>query len=70
MTSQKGTDGAPTSRSDVDDRGKAGWPTGREAQGDGGAVVVVGVTTHRGARESRAQGEGHQVDARRAAREA
>lgn len=32
-----------------------------EQQGDGVTVVVVGVTSHRGARESRAQGEGSQV---------
>src|SRR3712207_157273 len=70
MSSFKGTDEAPTSRSHVDDRGKAGWPTGRESQGNGTAVVVVGVTAHRGGRESRPQGEGQQADGRRAGREA
>ena len=45
MRPLEGTDGAPTARSDVDDRGKAGWPTGREREGHGGAVVVAGVTT-------------------------
>ena len=44
MTARKGTDGAPTSRSHVDGRGNAGWPTGREPQGHGGARVVVGAT--------------------------
>ncbi len=49
---------------------KAGWPTGREPQGHGGAVVVVGVTPDQGAWESHAQGEGHQADGRGAGREA
>ena len=70
MSLLKGADGAPTARSDVDDRGKTGWPTGREPDGHGGAVVVVGVTPDRGARESRAQGEGHQVGGKKAGREA
>ncbi len=61
MTALTGTDGAPPSHSDVDGRGKAGWPTGREPYGHGVAVVVVGVTPDRGAWESHAQGEGHQV---------
>src|SRR5262245_52104359 len=39
----------------------AGSPTGREPQGDGVLVVVDGVTTVQGARESRVQGEGGQV---------
>jgi hypothetical protein len=39
----------------------AGSPTGREPQGDGGPVLVVGVTPHQGGRESRPQGEGAQV---------
>jgi hypothetical protein len=34
---------------------------GREPYGDGVLVVVVGVTTHQGAWESHAQGEGAQV---------
>lgn len=38
-----------------------GSPTGREAQGDGVLVVVAGVTTGQGGRESRPQGEGAQV---------
>jgi hypothetical protein len=38
-----------------------GSPTGREPYGDGGLVVVVGVTPHQGRRESRLQGEGGQV---------
>jgi transposase len=39
----------------------AGSPAGREPQGDGGLVVVAGVTTGQGGRESRLQGEGGQV---------
>jgi hypothetical protein len=39
----------------------AGSPTGRESYGDGGLVVVAGVTTGQGVRESRTQGEGGQV---------
>ncbi len=38
-----------------------GSPTGREPHGDGGPVVVAGVTTGQGRRESRLQGEGGQV---------
>ena len=38
-----------------------GSPTGREPQGDGVPIVVVGVTTHQGGRESRLQGQGAQV---------
>ena len=38
------------------------WLKEPENQGGNGAgVLVVGVTTHQGARESRAQGEGQQV---------
>ena len=39
----------------------AGSPAGREPKGDGGLVVVAGVTTGQGGRESRLQGEGGQV---------
>jgi hypothetical protein len=39
----------------------AGSPTGRESYGDGGLVVVAGVTPGQGGRESRPQGEGGQV---------
>ena len=42
-------------------RMNVGSPTGREPYGDGGPVVVVGVTTGQGGRESRPQGEGGQV---------
>jgi hypothetical protein len=42
-------------------RTNAGSPTGRESYGDGGLVVVAGVTTGRGGRESRPQGEAGQV---------
>jgi hypothetical protein len=45
----------------VQRKGNAGSPTGREPYGDGGFVVVVGVTPDRGGRESRPQGEGTQV---------
>ena len=41
----------------------AGWPKGREPYGHGDPIVVVGVTTHRGERESRSQGKGGQVSA-------
>jgi group II intron reverse transcriptase/maturase len=39
----------------------AGSPNGRESYGDGGLVVVAGVTPCQGGRESRPQGEGGQV---------
>ncbi len=52
----KGSNGTPTSRSDVYRFGNAGSPTGRESYGDGVSVVVSG-------RESRLQGEGRQVAA-------
>ena len=39
----------------------AGSPVGRESYGDGGLVVVAGVTPGQGGRESRPQGEGGQV---------
>ena len=42
-------------------RTNMGSPTGRESYGDGGPVVVAGVTTGQGGRESRPQGEGVQV---------
>ena len=42
-------------------RTNMGSPTGRESYGDGGLVVVAGVTTCQGVRESRTQGEGGQV---------
>jgi hypothetical protein len=42
-------------------RTNAGSPAGREPRGDGVPIVVVGVTTHQGGRESRLQGEGAQV---------
>jgi hypothetical protein len=53
--------GAPKSRSDVRRRRTRDQPSGREPQGDGVPVVVVGATTHRGGRESRPQGEGAQA---------
>src|SRR5580693_4900819 len=39
----------------------AGSPKGRESYGDGVPIVVAGVTTCQGRRESRLQGEGEQV---------
>lgn len=48
----------------VQQRRTAGSPTGRESYGDGVPVVVVGVTTHQGGRESRSQGEGAQATMR------
>ena len=53
--------GTPTSRSDVRQGRTRDQPAGREPRGDGVLVVVVGVTTHQGGRESRPQGEGAQV---------
>ena len=49
--------GVPTSVSDVQCIRNAGWPTGRESYGHGILVVVDGVTTIQGERESRSQGE-------------
>jgi hypothetical protein len=53
--------GTPTSRYDVQ-QGRT-WDRLRDASpiGDGGLVVVVGVTTDQGGRESRPQGKGGQV---------
>ena len=59
----KASNGAPTARSNVSHPGNAGLPTGREPDGNGVPVVVVGVTPHHGGRESRPQGEGGQVTA-------
>lgn len=42
-------------------RTNVGSPVGRESYGDGGPVVVAGVTPGRGGRESRLQGEAGQV---------
>ena len=38
----KGSNGAPTSRSDVYRSGNAGWPTGRESYGHGAPIIVGG----------------------------
>jgi hypothetical protein len=51
----------PKSRSDVRQGRTRDQPSRREPQGDGVPIVVVGVATHRGGRESRPQGEGAQV---------
>jgi hypothetical protein len=53
--------GRPTSRSIRTTKTNAGSPVGREPYGDGVPIVVVGVTSHQGGRESRPQGEGAQV---------
>lgn len=45
-------------------RENVGSSKGREPQDDGASIVVVGVTSHQGGRESRLQGEGKQVLAR------
>jgi hypothetical protein len=57
----------PKSRSDVRQGRTRDQPSRRESQGDGVPIVVVGVATHRGGRESRPQGEGAQVAGHRSA---
>jgi hypothetical protein len=57
----------PKSRSDVRQGRTRDQPAGREPQGDGVPIVVVGATTHQGGRESRPQGEGAQVTGHRRA---
>jgi hypothetical protein len=57
----------PKSRSDVQQGRTRDQPSGREPQGDGVPIVVVGATTHQGGRESRPQGEGTQVTGHRRA---
>src|SRR6266542_890415 len=54
MRAFKGTNGPPTSRSDVRHAENEGSPTGREPYGDGAPVLVRD-------RESRPHGEGGQV---------
>jgi hypothetical protein len=51
----------PTFRSTRTTGTNEGSPTGRESYGDGGLVVVVGVASGQGVRESRTQGEAGQV---------
>lgn len=58
----------PKSRSIRTTRTNVGSPKGRESYGDGGFVVVVGVTPHQGGRESRPQGKGSQMIGHRKAR--
>src|SRR5258707_3380469 len=53
--------GAPKSRSTRMTGTNVGSPKGREPYGDAGPVVVAGVTTCQGGRESRPQGEAGQV---------
>jgi hypothetical protein len=53
--------GRPKFRSTRTRRTNVGSPTERESYGDGGLVVVAGVTTCQGGRESRPQGEADQV---------
>ena len=57
----KVTNGPPTVRSDVQPRWTTRLPTGCEPYGNGASIVVVGVTTDQGRRESRLQGEVRQV---------
>ena len=56
----KEMNGAPKSRY-IYDRTNVGSPKERELNGDAGLVVVVGVTPHRGGRESRPHGRRGQV---------
>jgi hypothetical protein len=58
--SRRGVGGLRRARN-VQRRRTTGSPTGRAPQGDGVPIVVVGVTSHQGDRESRSQGEGAQV---------
>jgi hypothetical protein len=53
--------GPPKSRCHRTATTNVGSPTGRESYGDAVPVVVAGVTTCQGGRESRPQGEGEQV---------
>ncbi len=57
----KVTNGLPPVRSDVQPRRTTRLPTGREPKGNGASIVVVGVTTDQGGRESRLQGKVRQV---------
>jgi hypothetical protein len=57
----KATNETPKSRYIRATETNVGSPTGREPHGDGVPVVVVGVATHQGGRESRPHGEGAQV---------
>lgn len=61
MRAFKEMSGAPKSCSIRIAATNVGSPTGREPHGDGGLVVVAGVTTGQGGRESRPQGEGGQM---------
>jgi hypothetical protein len=61
MRAFKEMSGPPTFCSTRTTRTNAGSPTGRESYGDGGLVLVAGVTTCQGVRESRTQGEAGQV---------
>ena len=51
----------PTSVYDVQSIQNTGWPTGGDAYGHGVLVVVDGVTSIQGDRESRSQGEAGQA---------
>jgi hypothetical protein len=53
--------GVPTSVYDVSLDRKTGWPTGGDAYGHGVLIVVDGVTSIQGERESRSQGEAGQA---------
>jgi len=57
----KGMSGAPPSRSTRSSEAEHGRAYGARALGSRSAIVLVGVTAHQGARESRVQGEVAQV---------
>ncbi len=52
---------APTFVYDVSFDRNTGWPNRGDLHGHGVLMVVVGVTPHRGERESRSQGEAGQA---------
>src|SRR6266496_6780997 len=61
MRAFKEMNGEPKSRYHVWRGRNAGSPKGREPYGDRGLILVAGITTREGGRESRPQGEGGQV---------
>ena len=61
MSRGKDMNGMPTSVYDVAFVRKTGWPTGGDTYGHGVLMVVDGVTSIQGGRESRPQGEAGQV---------
>ncbi len=61
MRAFKEMSGTPTSRCYVQQGRTWDRPRGASPNGDGGPVVVVGVTPDQGGRESRPQGQGGQM---------